>query len=371
MRSNWAVAFVGITAMVGLGASRAGAEPLTAGRIQHYVPDARARAMGQSFAAVTHAEWSAWSNPAALAWARGKAQGAYSYLALPEPHWGSRNPTEFFRAATLSAGRGGMGVGLYLARLNYPDFREDFELIYRHVHETDTRLSSGVDVLRLVRRRPSAVGVALGATVKRVTLHLAPTSYTSLTSGAQTDADLGLLVTGRLEPRRGARRIGTFIGSFGWSRRNLFDRRIIDENQHRSAALGATNRFGAALRWESGLRHELGPDLEVTLAADQGLPPPGVQHGTVKTVGLEVLLRQTASFRLGHPNDPKGIFTGDTWGLGLSPDLLLRRWSGSTHVRFDFASIEQASYGDVKSEQWALVVSFGGSVRTGARALAD
>ncbi|MFN8549574.1 MAG: hypothetical protein U0527_16775 [Candidatus Eisenbacteria bacterium] len=371
MRSNWAVALVAITAMVGLGASRAGAEPLTAGRIQHYVPDARARAMGQSFVAVTDGKWSAWANPAALAWTRGKVQGAYSYLALPEPHQTSRNPTEFFRAATLSAGRGGMGVGLYWARLNYPDFHEDFELIYRHGHETDTRLSSGVDVLRLVRRRPSAVGVALGATVKRVTLHLAPTSYTSLTSGAQTDADLGLLVTGRLEQGRGARRIGTFIGSFGWSRRNLFDRHVVDEDQHQSEPLGTTNRYGAALRWETGLRHELGPDLEVTLATDQGLPPPGVQHGTVKTVGLEVLVQQTASIRLGHVKDPKGIFTGDTWGLGLSPDLLLRRWSGSMHARIDFASIEQASYRGGKSEQWALVVSFGGPVRTGARVLAD
>ena len=87
MRSNWAVAFVGITAMVGLGASRAGAEPLTAGRIQHYVPDARARAMGQSSVAATDGEWSAWSNPAALAWARGKAQGAYSYLAGEDSTW--------------------------------------------------------------------------------------------------------------------------------------------------------------------------------------------------------------------------------------------------------------------------------------------
>lgn len=298
------------------------------------VPDPRAQGMGGAFTALAEGGWAVWWNPGALGLTPEVSVGLFSSATLlPLPSFDVR-----LRSAAFAVSRDGFGVGAHFARADMGELpvRDQDDVVIGTFQPFDSaiHLACGVDLVRAFRHRASPVGVGLGASVKR--LHF-DWDLDDPGAGTAYDANLGLLLRSRTPLRSEGREFGAIAGSVGYVRRNVFDQGIRFRGGG-SAPLGSFNRLGFAAHLALGRHPNLGTAVDLTFALDESGVFGDRARYERRNYGLEVGALGTVFWRYGTFDKSFYRIDCNTWGIGLDPDILFRRWLGQARLHFDYAA---------------------------------
>lgn len=315
-------------------------------QIQDIVPDARSQGMGRAFTAVAQGPWTAWWNPGALPLQRDLSVG-YSYAQLVP----GRGRDVWIRSAAAARARNGIGCGVHFARLDYGKFTVTGPLGNEtgqvEPYETAIHLAAGVDLGRLIAGPTSPVAFGIGAAVKR--LHLDYGRIGGIESEVDVvatahDVDVGLLAQWRVPIRSAGEEVGRVTASGGLHLRNQLGHEFEFEGTDQPGRLGHFRRWGTSVAVGFGRHAKFGTLAELTVAYDYAPRPGSLRRGReIRNFGLEVGVLRMLYYRYGKITDRTGDIVDDTRSFGFGPDVFLDGNLKSLRLRYDYASIPQAS----------------------------